>query len=146
LENGFYPKSYNVRTHTFSFENPVNLIDQLYTAFHLEKAGVKTDEFYEWLKAEFYQNGRLNGRYDRNTKKQAVDYESASVYALTILYSLERNDRSFAKDVYERMVAMRVDDKQSNHYGGYVVNGETHSFDNLLPLLAERIFLYETVE
>lgn len=146
LKNGFYPKSYNVRTHTFTFENPVNLIDQLYTAIHFEKAGVKTDAFYEWLKAEFYRNERLYGRYDRIAKTRAVDYESASVYALTILYSLERNDRPFAKDVYERMAAMRVNDKRSNYYGGYVANGETHSFDNLLPLVAERIFLNETVE
>lgn len=144
LDNGFYPKSYNVRMKSFEFENPVNLIDQLYTAFHFEKAGVKADEFYEWLKAEFYKNHSLFGRYDRITKNHAVEYESASVYALTILYSLERGDISFAKDVYQRMITMRINDEQSDFYGGYVTSNETHSFDNLLPLLAERIFIHET--
>lgn len=144
IDNGFFPKAYDVRQETFHFDETVNLIDQVYTALHLERAEVMTDEFYKWLKTEFYSGGMLYGRYDRTTKKRAVSYESASVYALTILYSVERRDLSFAKDVYERMITMRVQDAQSTFYGGYMTSGNvTHSFDNLFPLLAERIWLDE---
>lgn len=144
--NGFFPKSYRVVTHTFQFDEMINLIDQVYTAIHLEKAGATTDEFYEWLKEEFYKENLLYGRYDRETKKRSVEYESASVYALTILYSLEKNDTRFAKDVYERMLTMQVHNQESQYYGGYVTSENvTHSFDNLFPLIAERKLFDEQV-
>ncbi len=142
LKNGFLPKSYHTVNSTFQYEQTVNLIDQVYTAIHVERSGAQTDDFYQWLKDEFYKNHFLYGRYDLDTKKRAVDYESASVYALTIIYSLERNDETFAKDVYTQMKTMQVQDDESLFYGGYVTSSNsTHSFDNLFPLLAERILI-----
>lgn len=146
LKNGFFPKSYHIVHDTFQFDETINLIDQVYTAIHLERSGAATDEFYDWLTEEFYKEHLLYGRYDREAKKRSVDYESASVYALTILYSLEKNDHEFAKDVYERMLTMQVRDKEAQYYGGYVTSENvTHSFDNLFPLLAERKLLDEQI-
>lgn len=141
LKNGFFPKSYHTVNSTFKYEQTVNLIDQVYTAIHIERSGAHTDDFNDWLKDEFYKEHLLYGRYDLDTKKRAVDYESASVYALTIIYSLERNDKTFAEDVYSQMLTMQEQDEDSPFYGGYVTSNSTHSFDNLFPLLAERILM-----
>src|SRR5699024_225118 len=54
LDNGFYPKYYQVIDQRFHYDDIINLIDQLYVAIHLEGFNVETDTFYEWLKNEFY--------------------------------------------------------------------------------------------
>lgn len=146
-ENGFYPKTFDTVEQLFIYDDTINLIDQLYTAIYLEKAGVDTGEFYEWLKATFYKQGFLYGRYNRITKEPAVDYEAASVYALTIIYSVGKNDDTFSLDVYEQMKNMQVRNKDHMYYGGYVdlSTSNTHSFDNLLPLIAERILHLEKI-
>src|SRR5690606_36906304 len=51
----FFPKSYHVQHQNFVFDDTVNLIDQLYTAIHFERFGVRTEPFFEWLKQEFYK-------------------------------------------------------------------------------------------
>lgn len=136
----FYPQTYDVRQQTYAYDDIINLIDQLYIVLHLERASISTEAFYEWIQTEFYKNGFLYGRYEAKTKQPAVEYEAASVYALAIMYSLEKEDATFALDLYEQMKKMQVQDPASPYEGGYVVVKErtTHSFDNLLPLLAER--------
>jgi len=147
LNNDFYPKYYQVNEQIFHYDDIVNLIDQLYIAIHIERFGLTTDELYEWLKAEFYKDHLLYGRYDGKTKERSVDYEAAAVYALAIIYSLEKKDHTFAKDLYEQMITMKVTDSDSIYFGGYVdvPNVSTHSFDNLLPLLAERKLMNEQI-
>lgn len=140
-EDLFYPQTYDVRQQSYAYDDIINLIDQLYIVLHLERASIATEAFYKWLKMEFYQNGFLYGRYDSATKEPAVDYEAASVYALAVMYSLLREDAPFALDLYEQMKQLQIQDPASKYDGGYVVVDQTrtHSFDNLLPLLAERM-------
>lgn len=147
IENGFYPQSYDVIQNTFSFDKEINLIDQLYIGLHLERANIETDELYEWLKSEFYEEMMLYGRYDCETKHPTVDYEAAAVYGLAILYSMERQDDTFSEDLYEQMKTLQVQDETSPYNGGYfeVAEHSTHSFDNLFPLLAERRLQNENI-
>ncbi|MGM8213104.1 lipoprotein YdaJ [Virgibacillus sp. W0430] len=145
LKNGFYPKSYRISDDSFEFDDTINLIDQLYVAMHMERFDINTESFYAWLKETFYKEDHLYGRYDGSTKKNAVEYESVAVYALTILYSLEREEYTFAKDVYKQMIRHRTDKEDATYYGGYLSSNSTHSFDNLLALLAERKLLDEQV-
>lgn len=143
LNNGFYPKTYDTKNNVFYYDDIINLIDQLYTAIHLEQSDVKTDDFFAWLKKTFAKENKLYGRYERETKQKAVDYEAAAVYGLTILYSLEKSDEIFAQKVYEQMIKMQSD--VTPYVGGYVDKGmaSTHAFDNLISLIAERIWHIE---
>ena len=143
IQNVFYAQTYQIPSHTFIFDDEINLIDQLYIAIHLERAGVETEVFNDWLQAEFYKNHHLYGRYDAVTKQPTVDYESVAVYALAAMYGLERHDDDFSENVYQQVLSLQVEEKESEYYGGFVASGikNTHSFDNLLALLAERMLL-----
>ncbi|KEP25111.1 MULTISPECIES: glycosyl hydrolase family 8 [Bacillus] len=144
-QKGFFPKSYDIAKKAYSFDQEINLIDQLYTALHAEHAQVDTSEIMKWLKTNFQEEGKLYGRYELNSLKPAVTYESPSVYALVILYALNQGELDFAKDVYHRMKELQIQDPLKPYYGGYMNEKETHSFDNLLPLIAERELLNESV-
>lgn len=127
------------------FDDEINLIDQLYVAIYWEDGKVKTDPFYQWLQSTFTEKGFIYGRYDRETKEPTVSYESSAVYGLAILYALQKNDLSFAEALYNRLLTLRVNDESHDYYGGFVhvADHRTHSFDNLLPLIAERVLLDE---
>ncbi|MGF6353153.1 hypothetical protein ABIE27_001062 [Paenibacillus sp. 4624] len=135
----FYPKSMNVNTKAYTYDDKVNLIDQLIVANHVMEMGRKPDKLIAFLKKEFGTRGKLPGQYDRRTQAPAVDYESASVYGLSILLAVRSGDPNWAKQLYQHMIALRGQDKR--YPGGYVFDGNTHLFDNLFPLLGET-YLY----
>lgn len=131
----FYPKSMNATTKAYTYDDKVNLIDQLIVANHVMETGSKPDKLIAFLKKEFATRGKLPGQYDRITRTPAVDYESASVYGLTILLAVRSGDPNWAKQLYKHMIALRGQD--AKYPGGYVFDGNTHLFDNLFPLLGE---------
>lgn len=137
---GFFPFSYQLAKKEYVYQQEVNLIDQLYIAYHRAQAGIASPELWSFLKAEFVQHGLLYGRYDAVTKQPVVAYESPAVYGLAILTASELGDHSFAMDLYERMIRQQIRRPEHAFYGGYLDMSrmDTHSFDNLLPLLAER--------
>ncbi|MED1784521.1 glycosyl hydrolase family 8 [Brevibacillus fortis] len=139
-KNGFFPFSYQMGSKEYVYHQEVNLIDQLYIGYHRAQAGMASPELWAFLKDEFARNGLLYGRYDASTKQPMVPYESPAVYSLAILTASELKDYTFARDLYERMVRQQVRRPESEYYGGYMDMSQmdTHSFDNLLPLLAER--------
>lgn len=133
-----FPKEYK-DDGTFTYDKEVNLIDQSYVAYHRSLGGLSSDAYLEFIKKKFREDGKLYGRYNLETGKQAVNYESPASYGLTILYVLQTGDTKFAKELYGRMTTFRNDNVFSRYYGGYVTgeNNNTHIFDNVLPLLAE---------
>ncbi|MEC1900083.1 lipoprotein YdaJ [Bacillus atrophaeus] len=146
LKNGFLPKTYNTETGEYKYDSEVNVIDQLYAALHLKKGDEKAAAVANWVKQEFEANGKLYGRYSAETKKPAVQYESPSVYALAILFLAEqKEDTAVIKALYEKMTGFEIFDPLKTHYGGYMSGNDTHSFDNLLPLLAERKLFNENI-
>ncbi|QHZ45020.1 hypothetical protein [Bacillus sp. NSP9.1] len=146
LKNGFLPKLYNTETKEYSYDNEINLIDQLYAAWHLQQGDQKAAVLADWIKQEFQANGKLYGRYWADTKKPAVQYESPSVYALTILFFINQDeDKAVVKALYEKMIEFEILDSSEAYYGGYMSGDNTHSFDNLLPLLAERKLFDENI-
>lgn len=137
-ENGFYPKTYDIKLDNYIFEEQINMIDQLYIAFYLERVNIETNDFYKWFKDTYDLTNKIYGRYNKSTKEHAVDYESAAVYALSILYVLEKKDESFALSLWDKLKKMQNNERESEYYGGYIFENSTHSFDNLLALIAER--------
>jgi hypothetical protein len=145
-EIGFYPKNYNVPNGAYSYDDEVNLIDQFYVGYHRAQWQGDVEPLLAFAKKAFEESGgKLYGRYDGSTGKPVVQYEAASVYALAILMCLELEEKDFAKDLYSQMKTLQQTDEESPYFGGYidVDTKETHSFDNLLALLAERKVLDE---
>ncbi|HEK9101253.1 transcriptional regulator [Bacillus pfraonensis] len=133
-----FPKEYK-EDGTFTYEKQVNVIDQSYVAYHRSLGGISSEAYLDFIKKAFRKDGKLYGRYNLETGKPVVDFESPAAYGLTILYVLQTGDIKFAKELYERMSEFRNDNVFSRFYGGYVTGKEnnTHIFDNVLPLLAE---------
>lgn len=136
--NGFFPFSYDVQAQTYLYHDEINIIDQLYIVYHRAQIQEPSPEIWAFLKAEFEQRGYLYGRYKMNSKEPAVEFESPAVYGLAILAAIELNDGEFAKDLYYRMIRHQVLNPEGEYFGGYTYAGDTHIFDNLIPLLAER--------
>lgn len=137
----FFPKSYHLPTGQYAYDPVVNLIDQLLIALHRASQGIPSPELTAFLKNEFQIRGLIYGGYDRMSHEAPVKFESPSVYALAILYSLERNDTEWALALYKRM--LQLQHRSGEYQGGYVSNNQTHIFDNVFPLLAE-VRLYKT--
>ena len=76
----------------------MNLIDQSYVAYHRSLGGLSSAAYLEFIKKKFQEDGKLYGRYNLETGKQTVNYESPAAYGLTILYVLQTGDTKFAKN------------------------------------------------
>ncbi|WP_194841218.1 prenyltransferase/squalene oxidase repeat-containing protein [Sporosarcina cascadiensis] len=144
---GFFPKSYDLPTKTFSFDPEINLIDQFYVGYHRAQWGGDVEPLVSFAKSTFERDHKLYGRYDLQSGEPSVLYEAASVYALAILMCLEIEDTDFAKQLYEKLQAMQQTDKARLYYGGFIDidSTATHTFDNLLALLAERKGIDENI-
>lgn len=146
---GLFPKTYHVETGEFSFDREVNLIDQFYIGYHRAQWDGDVAPLVDFAKNAFASGngGILYGRYDGVTGKPAVSYEAVAVYALAILMCLEIDETDFARELYSRMKTLQQDDVNSPYYGGYIdiASKDTHTFDNLLALIAERKGIDEDV-
>ncbi|PPA68644.1 glycosyl hydrolase [Jeotgalibacillus proteolyticus] len=133
----FFPKSYNVQTREYQFDDTINLIDQSLVAYYRAKRGYSTNTFHSFIKEQFDKHGVIYGQYNRHSEKPAVDYESPAIYGWLILYSLQVNDDALALQLFNEMNKFQL--KEGQYKGGYSVYKEdTHIFDNLVPLIAER--------
>lgn len=145
---GFFPKSYDVKTKQFTYDDEVNLIDQFYIGYHRAQWGGDILPLLEFTKEALVEgNGKLYGRYDSKTGAPLVDYEAPAVYALAILMCLEVEENEMANTLYAQMQTLQQTDESVDYYGGYidVRTLNTHTFDNLLALIAERKGIDEEV-
>jgi hypothetical protein len=142
VRNGFFAKAYQIDTGESTFDQEVNMIDQMLIALHRSQAGLDSPSFLAFIKKELKEHGVIYARYEADSKKQAVPYESPALYALAILYAIEEEEENLAAQLYIRMTEFREDRIASVYYGGYTIakDGNTHIFDNLLPLIAETRF------
>lgn len=138
-ENGFFPKNYSTKTSRYTYDKDVHMIDQFYAGYHLTLWKGDVTELISFTKQAFLDGDhKLYGRYNRETKQPTVLYESAAVYALAAMMSREAGEIEFADQLLNRMKQLSVQDSDSPYYGGYIdiSTKDTHSFDNLLALLA----------
>ncbi len=140
-QNGFYPFSYDYATGRFVYHQNVNLIDQLLIERSQIKLGKRGSVFWMFVKNYYKEHGILYGQYDRQTKEPIVTYESPAVYGFAILCAMENGEVELAKDLYYRMIRLQTLNPKSHYYGGFInyQQVDTHIFDNLVPLLAERM-------
>lgn len=133
-EAGFFPKYYDIPSKSYVFDEELHMIDQLYTAYHLASMNRDTAAFKNWLLNLLKRDDKLYGRYNAQTNEPIVSYESPAVYAMAARYMIALNEQQLAQQFIEKMSALK------DPTTGYVdkKTQSTHSFDNLLPLLAER--------
>lgn len=138
---GFFPKSYDVVTKNYTYDEEVNLIDQYYVGYHRAQWGGDVSALVEFTKRTITQgDGKLYGRYEANTGKPLVDYEAPAVYSLAIMMCLEVGETELARQLLSQMRALQQVDEKLDYYGGFIdiPSLDTHTFDNLLALIAER--------
>ncbi|MGK4152190.1 hypothetical protein AB0X74_05840 [Kurthia gibsonii] len=135
--NGLYAKKFDISTKTYQFDDTVHMIDQLLTARNMQEMKA-TSKFHQLLKQKMKKDGKLYGQYDRKTLQPVVRYESPAVYSYAIFYSQAVKDKTLEKALNKRMNQLKNHHKNTRYYGSYIAkNGETHIFDNLLPLLTK---------
>ncbi|WP_187254680.1 glycosyl hydrolase family 8 [Alkalicoccus halolimnae] len=138
MDDVFYPKAYNVDDQEYLYDDEINIVDQAITAYHQGQRGERSEPFLSFIEEQMTGRGVVNGIYSRETKEPLVDYESPAVYSFLILYCTEIGEDSLAQDIFQRMKEFQVKNKNSDYYGGFgVTDGDTHIFDNLLPIIAE---------
>lgn len=135
--NGLYAKKYDIKTQSYQFDEKVHMVDQLLTARNIQEIK-KTTTFHQLIRQKMKQDGKLYGQYDRQTLKPIVRYESPAVYSYAIFYSQAVKDRSLEATLKKRLSQLKNQHKNTRYYGSYIAkNGDTHIFDNLLPLLTK---------
>ncbi|MDX8046442.1 lipoprotein YdaJ [Gracilibacillus sp. S3-1-1] len=146
--NGFFPKTYYPTDNHYEFDDEVNLIDQYYVGYHRAKWGGDVSELVQFTKDALREHDDiLYGRFSNTTGEPVVTYEGASVYGLAILMCMEGQEIELANQLYSLMKEHQVLEESSPYNGGYMdLNTlKTHSFDNLIPLIAERRGMDENI-
>ncbi|MFJ8247052.1 glycosyl hydrolase family 8 [Peribacillus asahii] len=136
-DGGVFQKSYNIQNQKYSYDEQINMIDQALVALYRTKSGFPTREFTKFIKEEMDKYEVVFGQYNRATREPSVKYESPAAYGWLILYSLEIGEAELAKNLFKEM--NKFQQTNFKYKGGYsVYNENTHIFDNIVPLLAER--------
>lgn len=115
----FFPEYFDVADEVYVENEIVHMIDQLLIAINRERIGLSSDLFEEWLKTEWEEEGRLFGRYDRESLDATVTYESLAMYFYMNEYLLVIGEDEMAEEVKARATEVA----EAN------ADGETHFFD-----------------
>lgn len=115
----FFPEYFDVAEEVYVKNEIVHMIDQLLIAINRERIGLASEPFEEWLKNEWLEEGRLFGRYDRETLEATVTYESLAMYFYMNEYLHVIGEGQMAEEVKARATEVA----EAN------ANGETHFFD-----------------
>lgn len=115
----FFPEYYDFEGQKYMKSDEVHMIDQLLIAVNRYDQGIESPEFENWLIEEWDRQGRLAGRYDRETGKPAVDYESLAVYYYLWQYFERIGQAEFSEQAVQRAESL----------AGEELPGELHFFD-----------------
>lgn len=70
----FFPKSYYIPSHTYQFEEEVNMIDQYYVGFYRAQWHGDVSQLVDFTKRQLAEHGRIFGRYDAREGQPTVAY------------------------------------------------------------------------
>lgn len=121
-DNVFFPENYSLDKQSYTKEAEVHMIDQLLIAINRHTFGLSSTTFDNWL-IDTWADGVLYGRYERESLKRAVDYESLAVYAYLSHYFSMINEDKLASDVAAQ--AEKLSDSQDQvdvHFFDYIQN------------------------
>lgn len=115
----FFPEYYDFDKKQYMKSDEVHMIDQLLIAVNRFDQGIESPEFKNWLIGEWDNQGQLAGRYDRETGKPTVDYESLAVYYYLWQYFDRIGQSEFSRQAVQRAESV----------AGEELPGELHFFD-----------------
>jgi uncharacterized protein YxeA len=122
-DNLFFPEYYDIKTQNYQYGNEVHMVDQLLIAINKVNRGQQElTSFNEWLLSSWRDDGKIYGRYDRDSGEALVSYESLAVYAFAYEYLTLIGEEQFAESMWEHAVRL----EQS------IVPEEKHFFDYIL--------------
>lgn len=123
LETGydelFFPEYYDFNENQYIKNEEVHMVDQLLIAANRYDQGMRSIKFDDWLIKEWNENGRIAGRYNRESGGPTVDYESLAVY-----YYLWRYFERIGQEEFSLQAAQRAE-----LLAGDELPGELHFFD-----------------
>lgn len=136
-ENGFYPKNFKINEQDYCWEDPVNMVENLYTAINAFHAGKDTSKFVDFLKEQI-NKGIIYNKYNL-TGSGATEDESASIYALAARFLHLNKEEEAARWCYEKTLLFQITEK-SPFSGGFgdEESGSVYSFNHLETLLMFR--------
>lgn len=115
----FFPEYYDFDEKRYVKSDEVHMIDQLLIALNRFDQGRESPEFESWLIEEWINQGQVAGRYDRETGKPSVDYESLAVYYYLWQYFERIDQAEYAKQAVQRAKSL----------AGEELLGDLHFFD-----------------
>ncbi len=131
-QNGFIYDKYDVQKNHY-YDQDRNLINYLICASRLAESNFSVYSLIEQLIRRWQQDGKILGRYDPETGKPLVAYESVSVYALVMRLSLIMKQWEFARVIRDKI--LELSRKQtSSHWQGALCDDACHAFDHLQAL------------
>lgn len=117
----FFPEYYDTASVQYISSNEVHMIDQLLIALNREIRGQHSELFAEWLKEEWMKEQKLYGRYDRQTLKTTVDYESLAVYYYLHAYFSTLGEIELADEVFQHAKEIAADGMLDNaHFFDFI--------------------------
>lgn len=117
----FFPEYYDVHENDYIRNKEVHLIDQLLIAINRQDIGLNSTNFENWIINEWKTNGQLFGRYNRETEKATVAYESLSVYYYLNLYLNKIKEPTLANEVIEHTKKVATNGTLANaHFFDYI--------------------------
>lgn len=122
IEGPFFPEYYNISKQAYQYSDEVHMVDQLLIAANKVKRGQELPLFNNWLLTQLEEEGKVFGRYDRNSGKPLVLYESLAVYAFTYDYLLLIGEEQVAERMWNHVIELEKS----------IASEEEHFFDYIL--------------
>lgn len=120
-EGVFFPEYYDVKKDKFFEQDEVHMIDQLLIATNRAYLNIESPQFLKWLKDNWEKDGKIYGRYSRESGKASVTYESLSVYYYLQQYFDSVGQENTAAHVRTRMDELaKHGDEKGQHFFDYI--------------------------
>lgn len=131
----FYYSSFDYLSRSYS-QDPLNMIEALYTVYHLAKIGEMPEATEIWLKKRMAADG-LRAKYTvQGEVAPGSDFDSTGVYAMVGLIAQEIGDAQLLTQALWRMEFTRTLNESSPFNGAFGQSeDDIRSFDQLAPLL-----------
>lgn len=133
-EHGLFYDKYSPEKDKF-YNRDNNLINKLLCAIHLAETGVNESGVIIFIERQILDTGILKGRYDAESGRATVNYDSVAVYALALNFAI-LYDREGLIDLLLERLKMFQNGYQSKKLRGCFGKGNCHSFDNLQVIIA----------
>lgn len=131
----FYYSSFDYLSRSYS-QDPLNMIEALYTIYHLAKIGEMPEATGVWLKEKMAADG-IRAKYTvQGEVAPESDFDSTGVYAMVGLIAQEIGDSELLTQALWRMELTRTLNVSSPFNGAFGQSEEDiRSFDQLAPLV-----------